>query len=95
MNDGCDRRGTKGCEDCFLGNEPMREMGANKEMMMPIHGPFVDKGFVFAPCAAYFRVHDDFGMRKEDVKVEGPVFIFVTKIISFVMGFRKRGVHRF
>ena len=70
-------------------------MRANLKMVMPIHGPFIDKGFMFAPCAANLRVHNDFRMGKEEVEVKQSVFVFVTKSISFVVGFHKRGVHGF
>ena len=48
---------------------------------------------MFAPGATDFRIHDDFGMGKEDVEVKGSIFIFVTKIISYVMGLREHGVY--
>ena len=60
-----------------------------------IHGPFIDKGFVFAPGATNFGVHDDLRMRKEDVEIERSIFIFVTKITSFVVSFRKGRVYGF
>ena len=69
MNDGRNRRGTEGCKDCFFGNKPVGKMRADLKMMMPIHRPFIFEGFVFAPGATDFCVHDDFGMREEDVEV--------------------------
>ena len=70
-------------------------MGADKEVMMSVHRPFIFKGFVFAPSATDFGVHDDFGMREEDVEVKGSMFIFVTKIIAFVVSFLEDGIDGF
>ena len=73
----------------------MREVGADEEVMMPVHGPFVNQGFVSAPGTADLGVHDDFGMREENVEVEGSMFIFVTKVVAFVVSFFEGGVDRF
>ena len=42
---------------------------------------------MFAPGATDFGVHNDFGVGEEDVKIKGSMFVFVTKINSFVMSF--------
>ena len=70
-------------------------MRADLKMMMPVHRPFILKGLMFAPGAADFSVHDDFGMREEDAEIEGSMFVFVMKVTSFIKGFLECGVHGF
>ena len=79
VNDRGNRGGSKRCEDRFLGNEPVGKMGMDEEMVIPVHGPFIYKGFMFAPRASDLGVQNDFRVREENVKVEGSVFIFIAK----------------
>ena len=50
---------------------------------------------MLAPGTADLRVHDDFGMIKENVEVEGAMLIFVLKVITFVVSLFEGGVDRF
>ena len=95
MNDRGNGGGSNRCEDSFFGNEPVGKVGADEKMMMPIHGPFIDQGFMLVPGAADFRVHNDFRVREKDIEVEGAILIFVTQITTFVVSFREGGVYRF
>ena len=79
VNNGCNRRGTDWGEGGFFGHEPVGKMGMDEEMVIPVHGPFIYKGFMFAPRASDLGVQNDFRVREENVKVEGSVFIFIAK----------------
>ena len=73
----------------------MGKMGPDEEMVEPIRGPVICKGFVFAPSAANLGVEDNFGMREEDIEVKGTMFIFVAKGGVFIESFCESGVNWF